>query len=108
MIALFQSVRELVLAHRKCLGISGDSLTFLGGLLLALEALGKKNERISIAIVRTTAKYFVQAEDEDGRKVSPEAAEEAWVKRWHLIAQLGASAMAAGFLLLLVLRIFAD
>ena len=108
MIDLFQSVHEFAVAHRKCLGVAGDGLTFAGGVLLALEALGKKSERISIATVKTTAKYFVQAEDKAGNKINPQATEEAWVNRWHRAAQFGAVAMAAGFLFLLFLRIFAD
>ncbi len=103
-----QSVQAFVVAHRKYLGISGDSLTFLGGLLLALEALWKKSERISIAVKTTTARYFPKAEDAAGKSISPETTEETWVNRWHLISQLGTIAMAAGFFLLLLCRIFAD
>jgi hypothetical protein len=105
---LLKSVQEFVVAHRKCLGISGDSLTFLGGLLLALEALWKKSERISIAVKKTTAKDFPHAEDAAGKSINPEDTEQKWVNRWHLISQLGAVAMAAGFFVLLLCRIFAE
>lgn len=101
-------LQEFVAVHHKGLGILGDSLTFLGGLLLAIEALWKRTERISIATVRTTARYFVQAEDKAGNKINPEKTEENWVNRWHHFAQAGAVAMAAGFLVLLLVRIFAD
>ena len=100
--------QEFVVAHRRCIGIAGDSLTFLGGLLLALEALGKKREWISIATKRTVARYFPRAEDESGKSINPVKTEEDWVDRWHLIAQIGAVTLAAGFLLLLLLRIFAE
>ena len=105
---LLQSAQTFVVEHRKCVGVFGDSLTFLGGVLLALEALWKKSERTSIAVKKTTAKYFPQAEDESGNTISPEAAEEKWVNRWHRVSQLGAIAMAAGFFLLLLCRIFAE
>jgi hypothetical protein len=106
--SVWQTAQEWVVANKRPLGIWGDSLTFLGGVLLAAEALGKKSERISIAIVKTTAKYFVQAEDKAGNKINPETTEEAWVNRWHRISQLGAIAMAAGFLVLLLCRVFAE
>lgn len=108
MIDPFQSVQEFAVAHRRSLGITGDSLTFVGGLLLAIEALWKRTERISIATVRTTAKYFVQAEDKAGNKINPEKTEEAWVNLWHRISQVGAIVMACGFLFLLFCRIFAE
>jgi len=108
MSGLLHFVQVLVSAHRRCVGIAGDSLTFFGGLLLALEALGKKRERISIATKRTIARYFPRAEDESGKSINPEKTEEEWVNRWHLVAQAGAVTLAAGFFLLLLLRIFAE
>jgi hypothetical protein len=108
MVDLLQSPHEFVFAHRRCLGITGDSLTFLGGILLALEALWKKRERTSIATKKTTAKFFPGAEDESGKSINPEQTEEKWVNRWHWIAQVGTVAVAAGFFVLLLLRIFAE
>lgn len=105
---LLQSAHEFVFAHRRCLGITGDSLTFLGGMLLALEALLKRRERTSIATKRTIAKFFPDAEDESGKSINPEKTEEKWVNRWHWVAQVGTVALAAGFLVLLLLRIFAE
>ena len=101
-------LQEFVTGHHKGLGILGDSLTFFGGLLLALEALWKKRERTSIATKKTTAKFFPQAEDESGKSINPEYTEEQWVNRWHWIAQAGTVAMAAGFFVLLLLRIIAE
>jgi hypothetical protein len=105
---MWQVIQEFVVAHRRALGIAGDSLTFFGGLLLAAEALWKKTERTAIATKRTTARFFPHAEDAAGKQISPSDTEEKWFNRWHLLSQAGAVAMAIGFFFLLVCRIFAD
>lgn len=105
---MWQAVHEWVAANKRPLEILGDSLTFLGGLLLAAEALWKKTERIAVATKRTTAKYFPAAEDEQGNRINPSEEEEKWFERWHALAKAGAVAMAAGFFVLLICRIFAE
>lgn len=98
----------LLARYPKAIGIAGDSLTFLGGLLLSAEALWKKTEREAIAVKETTVKYFPQAEDQAGRPVSPSEVEKQWFRRWDAASKAGVLLMALGFLFLLISRIFAE
>jgi hypothetical protein len=96
---------EFVHNHHKCVGIWGDSFTFLGGLLLSAEALFKKKDRLAIAVKGTVATFFPGAEDSGGKKVSPSVTEEKQVNLWDLAAKGGIGMLTFGFLLLLILRI---
>lgn len=101
-------LKEIVSHHVKAFGILGDSLTFFGGMLLALEALWKKTERTAIATKKTTASYFPEAQDQQGKPINPDDEEQKWFSRWNFASKAGTVIMAVGFLFLLVTRIFAE
>ncbi len=105
---MWEALQLLLTGHRKAFEITGDSLTFLGGMLMAAEALWKTTERIAIATTNTFLKYFPDAEDRGGRPVSTKQVEERWQKRWSFTAKLGAVVLTAGFLILLLCRIYAE
>jgi hypothetical protein len=106
--AMWEAIQSLLTGHRKAFEITGDSLTFLGGMLMAAEALWKTTERIAIATTNTFLKYFPDAEDRTGRPIESKQVEETWQKRWSFTAKLGAVVLTAGFLILLLCRIFAE
>jgi hypothetical protein len=105
---MWKILHDLLIEHPKALGIAGDSLTFLGGLLLAAEALWKKRERTAIATKETTAQYFPNAEDREGNPISPSEVEQRYADTWDAMSKIGAIAMTAGFFFLLISRIFAE
>ncbi|MGD0732387.1 MAG: hypothetical protein ABR956_14090 [Terracidiphilus sp.] len=105
---MWEGAHALLTEHRKALGIVGDSLTFAGSLLLALEALLRKTERISVDRKKTIVKHFKYAEDRQGEPVSPEAVERKWLKLWEVASKTGTIVLALGFAFLLAHRIFVE
>lgn len=105
---MLDSISELVQAWKRAFGIFGDSLTFLGGLLLALEALYKKSDRQAIEDRQSILDLFPTAQDENGNPLSISDLDKSLVSRWQAIARLGVVIMVLGFLCLLLLRIFAE
>ena len=105
---MWEDLQSLLTAHRKAFEITGDSLTFGGGMLMAAEALWKTTERIAIATTNTFLKYFPDAEDRRGRHLDPKNVERKWQKLWSATAKWGAVVLSAGFLVLLLCRIFAE
>lgn len=95
-------------AQHKTFGVIGDSLTFVGGLLLAAEVLFRKTEHTAIAAKDTIVKYFPDAQDADGKPISPSDEEKRWAARWDLCSRIGVVALATGFACLLLVRIFAE
>jgi hypothetical protein len=91
--------------HHKTVGIWGDSLTFLGGLLLSAEALFKKKDRLTLASIATVVKLFPNAEDGAGNKLGTSAVEDKQLQRWERVAKWGVGLLTLGFLLLLISRI---
>jgi len=96
-------------AWAPVVGLVGDSLTFLGGLCLAREAILKGRESEGVKkIVKTLknphlAKFKVEM---DGLRISdPESIETVFVHRNVKWAKAGAALLSIGFLLLLSLRI---
>jgi hypothetical protein len=102
---MLHTLWECLRQHHRTVGIWGDSLTFLGGLLLSAEALFKKKDRLAVAVKGTVAKFFPGAEDSGGNKVSPTTTEEKQVNLWGLVAKAGIGMLTIGFLVLLLLRI---
>jgi hypothetical protein len=105
---MWDGVHALLTQHPKALGVLGDSLTFLGSLLLALEALLKQTERISIDRKRTIVSHFKHAVDVRGNPIDPQAVEQKWLKLWAFASKAGTIALALGFACLLVRRIFVE
>ncbi len=99
---------ELFGIPAKVLGLTGDSLTFAGSLVLALEALFKQTERLSINRKRTIVKNFKYAEDAAGRNLTDAAVERKWFKLWVFVSRAGAIVLAVGFAFLLATRILED
>jgi hypothetical protein len=91
--------------HHRPVGIWGDSLTFLGGLLLSAEALFKKKDRLTLASIAIVVKLFPGAEDGNGKKLATTTEEDKQLRRWEKVAKLGVGLLTLGFLLLLLLRI---
>ncbi|MGH9595915.1 MAG: hypothetical protein ACRD3K_03865, partial [Edaphobacter sp.] len=87
-------------ARHRTVGIWGDSLTFLGGLLLSAEALFKKKDRFTLASIATVVKLFPGAEDGKGNKLTTTTEEDKQLKRWETVAKWGVGLLTFGFLLL--------
>jgi hypothetical protein len=102
---MLDSIWEFLKIHHKGVGIWGDSLSFIGGLMLAAEALFQKKDRLAIAVKGTVARLFPGAEDSEGNKVSTNATEEKQVDLWELVAKWGIVVLTVGFAFLLVSRI---
>jgi hypothetical protein len=105
---MWEAMLSLLTGHRKAFEIAGDSLTFIGGMLMAAEALWNTTERIAIATAKSFLKYFPEAEDRTGAPLATEQVEEVWRKRWNITAKLGAVVLTGGFLVLLLCRIYAE
>ena len=86
---MLHTLWEYLQHHHRTVGIWGDSLTFLGGLLLSAEALFKKKDRLTLASIATVVKLFPGAEDGKGKKLATTTAEDKQLKRWEKIAKLG-------------------
>jgi hypothetical protein len=102
---MWHDIWELLKLHHQCVGITGDSITFIGGLMLSAEALFKKKDRRTIAIKGTVSRLFPGAEDKGGVTVSATETEERQVNFWEGVAKAGVVALTIGFFLLLVSRI---
>jgi len=105
---MWEGAQTFLTQHPKALGITGDSVTFLGSFILSLEALCKNTERISVDRKRKIIQSSPYAEAESGAPLSSEAVERQWQKLWALAAKSGTLVLTAGFLLLLFNRIFAE
>lgn len=86
-------------------GILGDSLTFFAAFLLALEALFKPMERLSINRKQAIMKRFRYLEGPEGDPVTLENVETEWQKLWTLVSRCGAILLCLGFGFLLVTRL---
>ncbi len=106
--AMGESLLRLFALHPKAIGIIGDSLTFVGSVLLSLEALFKQTERLSVDTKKTIVKFFPSAEELEGDAVDPELVEKKWLKLWGWASKAGTILLAAGFAFLLLGRIFAE
>jgi hypothetical protein len=95
--------------HAKAMGIGGDSLTLLGSISLAIDALFKKQEQIQLAAQKLIKKDFgAAAQGEDGGHLDPKNLEEEAIDKSVRFAKLGACLLLAGFVLLLLTRIVAE
>jgi hypothetical protein len=99
---------QLVAHHPKWPGIVGDSLTFAGAILLALEALFKPAEKVSIGRKATIINYFKYAENAEGQKLDLADVEREWTTLWTACNRAGAFALVIGFAFLLATRLFAE
>jgi len=88
----------------RCTGMIGDSLTFLAAFVLALEALFKPMERLSIARKEAILKRFKYIEGPKGEAVSRETVERKWQKLWIFGSRVGAILLCIGFGFLLLTR----
>jgi hypothetical protein len=105
---MWQDAHSFLCQHPKFLGITGDSMTFAGSILLALEALFKEAQFVSInrkAKIVLRSKY---AEDASGKPLDPSATEAKWRKLWIVVNRFGAFVLVGGFACLLANRIFAE
>jgi hypothetical protein len=102
---MWEGAQSILGLSSRTLGITGDSLTFAGSLVLALEALFKETERLSIDRKRTIVRNFKYAEDREGRDLTDEAVERKWFKLWVFASRMGAMVLALGFAFLLATRI---
>jgi hypothetical protein len=105
---MWQEASSFLKVHPKFLGITGDSLTFLGSILLILEALFKKVQFVSVDQDKVIVKYFPYAEDAGGRRLSPRMTEENWMMLWLVVSRVGAFFLVGGFGFLLLSRIFSE
>lgn len=95
--------------HTKAMGIGGDSLTLLGSISLAIDALFKKQEQIQLAAQKLIKSDFgTAAQDEGGGHLDPTKLEEEAIDKSVRFAKIGACLLVAGFVLLLLTRILAE
>ena len=99
---------QLVAHHPKWPGIVGDSLTFLGSILLTLEALFRPAQNLSVDRKGTIVKYFKTAERADGEKLKPEDVKRGWEVLWTRCNRIGVVLLVIGFGFLLGVRLFAE
>jgi hypothetical protein len=105
---MWEGTQSFFVQHPKALGIAGDSVTFAGSLILSLEALFKKAERVSIDRKRKIIALSPYAETSSGTPLSAEAVEAKWLQIWAFASKLGTIVLTFGFLCLLLSRIFAE
>jgi hypothetical protein len=105
---MWESLPQLLLAHTKAVGIIGDSITFAGSLILALEAIFKKKERVSVKNKRNLLKHTPYLKSRSGESVTNEQIEDNWIDFWSHLSMAGIITLTLGFLALLLGRIFAE
>jgi hypothetical protein len=105
---MWESLPQFLLAHKKAVGIIGDSITFAGSLILALEAFFKKKERVSVKNKRNLLKHTPYLKSSSGEQVTDEQIENKWIDLWLRLSKIGIFTLTAGFLALLLGRIFAE
>jgi hypothetical protein len=105
---MWDSAQPFFVEHKKAVGIFGDSITFLGSVLLSLEALLKKTERIKVAGKRKLLKNTHFLGTRSGETVTDEQIENRWVNIWSAVSKWGIVILTLGFLALLLGRIFTE
>jgi hypothetical protein len=94
----------------KAIGIIGDSLNLLGGVVLALEALLKRwrtsRDRTSTKAVWRFGKYRIAGTDRNGRAITPQSIEDQAIKIGQWLGIIGVSLLVTGFCILLAIRIW--
>lgn len=105
---MWQEIRPFLLAHKKAVGILGDSITFIGSLILSAEALFKKTQIISTARKRKLIARTPHLKSLSGQLVTDGQVENEWVNLWVLLAKIGILILTLGFLVLLLGRIFTE
>lgn len=105
---MWESLVQFLAAHKKGVGVFGDSITFAGSLVLSLEALCKKTERISTERKKKLLERTPYLKSKTGENVSVEMIENKWDALWTLLAKWGIVILTAGFLVLLLGRLFTE
>ena len=105
---MWQDVHSFICYCPKCLGITGDSLTFVSSFLLALEAVFKPSAKISIERKKAIVKHFPYADNRDGTKLDAADVERKWSKMWVWVNRIGAFGLVVGFAFLLASRVLAE
>jgi hypothetical protein len=100
---------EVLKHHPRALGITGDSITFIGGIFLAIDALFKKEEQIHLAAEKLIAKDFGEsAQNKEGGHLDPTRTEEKTLARSVIYAKIGTGLLTLGFGCLLLVRILGE
>jgi hypothetical protein len=105
---MWENLQPFLVAHKKGVGIFGDSITFAGSLILSCEALFKKTERVSIGRKRKLIEHTPYLKSRSGESVTNEQIENKWVDLWLFLSKAGILTLTLGFLALLLGRIFAE
>ena len=96
----------------KMLGIIGDSLTLLGSIVLALEALLKrwrtKRDRSSTKAFWRLGRRGIAGADSGGKAITPETIEDEAIKIGQWLGILGVLVLVTGFCVLLAIRIWGE
>ena len=105
---MWQEIQPFLLAHKKAVGILGDSITLVGSFLLSAEALFKKTQLISTGRKRKLIARTPHLKSRSGELVTDDQVENQWIDLWVLLAKIGILILTLGFLVLLLGRIFTE
>lgn len=105
---MWESLQQFVVAHKKAVGVFGDSITFVGSLILSLEALFKKTTLVSIQRKQKLLERTKYLKSRSGENVTREQIEDKWIDLWLRLSKIGIVTLTLGFLALLLGRILAE
>ncbi|HTC74299.1 MAG TPA: hypothetical protein VK684_01900 [Edaphobacter sp.] len=96
----------------KVVGILGDSLTLVGSVVLALEALLRRwrttRDRTSTKAVWRFGRHRIAGTDRHGKPITPQSIEDEAINIGQWLGIIGVSLLVTGFCVLLAIRIWGD